>query len=120
MLGSQAVSSFNRINNLGLMFFGLMFFFFKKKKKNGGIFFWSVGVPECGNANQQPLEMEGMGGCLFVELATRMVMYVWWLAVRRVRIGTRKAAAWQARKVLTIAFLMYVIMETNASLSLSG
>ena len=77
-------------------------------------------MPECGNANQQPLEMEGMGGCLFVELATRMVMYVWWLAVRRVRIGTRKAAAWQARKVLTIAFLMYVIMETNASLSLSG
>ena len=55
-----------------------------------------------------------------MELATRMVMYVWWLAVRRVRIGTRKAAAWQARKVLTIAFLMYVIMETNASLSLSG
>ena len=69
---------------------------------------------------QAQKEMEGMGGCLFVELATRMVMYVWWLAVRRVRIGTRKAAAWRAGKVLTIAFLMYVIMETNASLSLSG
>ena len=112
----RIVSSFNRMNYTGWSFLIDVFFSLNKKKKTEKIEVWECWSVEC----QSHPARNGRNGWLPVCGTSDQNGHVrLWLAVRRVRIGTARLLH-GGREALTIAFLMAVIMETNASLSLSG